>query len=348
MKSVIVDPSLNIYYGAFYIEGLYRIFGKKRVKFDAKPFQGLSLKSRVIGLLFVVKESSVNTKYVVNFDDFYTINDELYQWCDVYGNVNANFNLTSQKYHAKLISLAPSFGIRIWSLPQITYYAITNLLKSKLSTKEKFNARKFLGNYKRMYQLRLSISEYATALPQLQEHSYIFHLSTLWYSDQWNKNDEGVNKTRANFVRACKSIKRINFVGGLVSQGSARSSEDLFKDCLFQETVTMDKWIENTKKSLVVFNTPAFWNCHGWKLGEYLALGKAIISTKLYNDLPAPLEHGVNIHIVEDNEESIKEAVTYILQNKAYRLQLETGAKEYWNKYCTPLKVFSLLGIDVK
>jgi hypothetical protein len=30
-------------------------------------------------------------------------------------------------------------------------------------------------------------------------------------------------------------------------------------------------------------------------------MGKAIISTELSNDLPVPLEHGVNIHFVENN-----------------------------------------------
>ena len=55
-----------------------------------------------------------------------------------------------------------------------------------------------------------------------------------------------------------------------------------------------------------------------WDLGEYLALGKAIISTPLFNDLPAPLTHGINIHFVENDVDSIKEAVSYIIANPDY------------------------------
>ena len=82
-----------------------------------------------------------------------------------------------------------------------------------------------------------------------------------------------------------------------MSQGVGRSSDDIFKDCL-TKGVCMTEWMHKTKMSEVVFNTPAFWECHGWKLGEYLALGKAIISTPLSNDLPYPLEHGKNIYMI--------------------------------------------------
>ena len=97
--------------------------------------------------------------------------------------------------------------------------------------------------------------------------------------------------------------------------------------------------------SAFVFNTPAFWDCHGWKLGEYLALGKCIISTPLSNDLPAPLVHGVHIHYVQPNEESIREAVEYILSHKEYRKTLERNAKSYWDKYGTPEQSLHLLGL---
>ncbi len=340
---VIVDPYLNIYYSAFYLEELCNLFGEKNVKFSTKPFQKIAFKNRIFGLCFVLEKDNTTKKYVVNFDDSYQINESLYNWCDVYGSVNTNFAKTPEKYHKKLVALTPSFGVKMWSLPKTIYYAISNLIKLQLNEKQKFNIKRFLGKYKKMYQLRLPISEYQPK--EIADKSYVFHLSTLWYSDEWNKNDEGVNKTRANFIRACKSIEGINFDGGLVSQGKTRSSEELFKDCLFSGAITIKSWLQNTQKSLLVFNTPAFWNCHGWKLGEYLALGKAIISTQIFNDLPYPLEHGVNIHFVENNEKSIKEAVTYILNNEEYRLKLEKGAKEYWNKYGTARQSLSLLGI---
>lgn len=107
----------------------------------------------------------------------------------------------------------------------------------------------------------------------------------------------------------------------------------------------MKAWMEKTKQSILVFNTPAFWNCHGWKLGEYLALGKAIISVPLFNDMPAPLIHGENIHFVENDENKIKEAIELIINNNEYRLKLEKGALAYWEKYGNIIQSLKLLNL---
>ena len=259
----------------------------------------------------------------------------MYRWCDVYGCVNANFDKTPEKYHQKLVSLCPSFGVRCWSIFQSVWNAFAHLPKDGTSV------RKYWGKHKRLLD-RPTYSDYMTIAPV--DEQYVFFLSTLWYNDEWNKNDEGVNGRRANFIRACKSMDKVLFEGGLVSQGKERSSEGLFADCLCQG-VPMREWLEKTKRSALVFNTPAFWDCHGWKLGEYLAMGKCIVSTPLSNDLPAPLEHGKQIHYVENNQEAMREAVEYIIDHPEYRKRLEQGAKAYWERYGTPEVSLKLLGL---
>ena len=203
------------------------------------------------------------------------------------------------------------------------------------------NLRNYFGLRYRTWKNREPLSSYVCDIPS--EDNYIFFLSTLWYSDEWNKNDETVNLRRAHFIRACKSIEGVTFEGGLL--GDASSSNEKFADVLATHEEPFGQWIEKTKRSALVFNTPAFWDCHGWKLGEYLALGKCIVSTKLSNDLHYPLEHGTNIHFVEDTEESMREAISYILAHPEYRHKLEKGAREYWEKYGTPEASLKLLGI---
>lgn len=127
--------------------------------------------------------------------------------------------------------------------------------------------------------------------------------------------------------------------------GDNTSSKEIFADVLATNKIEFWDWIENTKKSALVFNTPAFWECHGWKLGEYLAMGKCIISTRLSNDLPAPLIHGEHIHYVENTEEAMKKAVEYIISHPEYKKHLEKGAREYWEKYGSPISSLNLLGI---
>lgn len=336
---VIVDSVDDILYMSFYIYGLEMLVGRNNVLYSSESFDNLSIDARhTKSIRFVVDTIGEQKNYVIHCDDFYQINEELYNWCDVYGSVNANFAKTPEKYQEKLVALCPSFGIRCWNLPQTVLQAIRNVPRDGTSV------RKFFGKHKRLL-MRPKYSEYFNREMEADDSHYVFFLSTLWYNDEWNKNDEGVNGRRANFIRACKELECVDFEGGLVSQGKGRSSEELFSDCLC-EGVSMKEWMEKTKRSAVVFNTPAFWDCHGWKLGEYLAMGKCIVSTPLSNDLPAPLEHGKNIHFVENTQESMREAVTYIISHPEYRKKLEQGARDYWEQYGTPTASLKLLGIE--
>ena len=339
---VIIDPVDDILYMSFYVYGLTKLFSSNNICFSPEPFALLSTKSRHSkSTRFIIKKDGSERKYVIHCDDTYSIHEELYSWCDVYGCVNANYAKTPKKYHQKLVSLCPSFAIRCWNLPQTIYHALCNRPNDGTS------ARKFFGKHKRLLQ-RPKYSDYSSPYSQFSipnsQYAYVFFLSTLWYSDEWNKNDKGVNLRRAHFIRACKELDGVLFEGGLVSQGNERSSEDLFADCLCN-SVSMNEWLKKTKHSSLVFNTPAFWECHGWKLGEYLALGKCIVSTPLSNDLPAPLEHGKNIHFVDNGKDSIMQAIRYIITHPQYKLELEQGAKRYWAQYGSPTASLKTLGI---
>ncbi len=337
---VIIDTADDILYNSFYVYGLVELFGRNSVGFSSRPFVELTKRARnTKSMRFLLQSSGASRRYVIECNDSYEIDEELYNWCDVYGSVNANFSKTPEKYHEKLISLCPSFGVRCWNTPQTVFHALCDWPASKSSM------RKFFGKHKRLL-FRPAYGNYMNVENKGGlDDNYVFFLSTLWYSDEWNRNDEGVNARRANFIRACKELEDVNFEGGLVSQGKDRSSEGSFSDCLCRG-IPMKEWMEKTKRSVLVFNTPAFWDCHGWKLGEYLAMGKCIVSTALSNDLPAPLVHGRHIHFVENSQESMRDAVDYIVKHPEYRKHLEKEARDYWEQYGSPVASLKLLGLE--
>jgi len=336
---VYIHPSVNVLYSSMYIQALEERFGARNIYYTKEPFRNVPIETQ---LLFIVEDKAGNrTRYAVDSNDFNSVKDGVYAWCDVYGHCNANRAATPEHLRDKLVSLCPSFGVRCWTPIQIGWHALVNMLKMRPSSKE---LRHFVGKYKRLWTQRRWLEDYYTPTKTKHEQPYVFFCSTLWYNDEWNKNDEGVNKTRANFIRACKSIGGLTFEGGLVPQSGGRSSVEKFADVV-GISVGMDEWMEKTKQSDIVFNTPAFWGCHGWKLGEYLALGKCIVSTKLSNDLPEPLVHGENIHFVEDSEEAMREAIQYIITHPKYQHKLEDGARTYWQKYGTPEACLKTIGI---
>jgi len=337
---VVIDNADDVLYKSFYVYGLVELFGHNSVGFSSRPFVELTERARnTKSMRFLLQSSRTLRRYVIDCNDSYEIDEELYNWCDIYGSVNANFSKTPEKYHKKLISLCPSFGIRCWNTPQTIFHALCNWPASESSM------RKFFGKHKRLLSRPTYLDYLAVDDEHGEEDNYVFFLSTLWYSDEWNKNDEGVNARRANFIHACKGLDSIFFEGGLVSQGKERSSEILFADCL-SKGVSMKDWMEKTKRSVLVFNTPAFWDCHGWKLGEYLAMGKCILSTPLSNDLPTSLEHGKHVHFVDNDIEAMQDAVSFIVGHPDYRRRLEVGAKSYWEHFGSPIASLKLLGIE--
>lgn len=85
--------------------------------------------------------------------------------------------------------------------------------------------------------------------------------------------------------------------------------------------IPIGQWIERTQRSFAVFNTPAVYECHGWKLGQYLAMGKAIVTTALSRELPAPLRHGQHVHVVGEPEE-LATAMELLRRDEQYREHL--------------------------
>jgi glycosyltransferase involved in cell wall biosynthesis len=108
-----------------------------------------------------------------------------------------------------------------------------------------------------------------------------------------------------------------------------------YKDFLITKRISMAEYMKKIKKSAIVFNTPSVGGCHGWKLGEYLAMGKAIISTKLSNKMPGDFAVGVN-YIEANTKEEIREAILLLKNSPQKRKEMERANKDYYNKYLAP------------
>ena len=333
---IILSSNVDVYYASFYIKGLIDLFGKKTIVFDAKPFS--KIKNGDSNLNIIVQNNGLERKISIQYNDTFEIHDECYEWCDVYGSVNANWNETPDAFKPKLVSLAPSFGIRLWNLSDTIYYAISNYLKQETKT----SFKKFIGKYKRQYILRLPLNEYSQ---KKTIDNYIFHVSTLWQSDEYVMNDEFVNRIRAIFIETCKSINEIQFEGGFYYNGK-HTLNQRFSHLIFNNFMPVKEYMQKLQQSVLVFNTPAWLNCNGWKLAEYMALGKAIISTPILNNLPESLVHGENIHFVSDKPEEMKEAILLICRDKIYRDKIAKGAYNYYLRNATPVRSLALLGIS--
>lgn len=332
---VILDPTTNIMYSSFYIKGLYEYFGFKKVNFGSysKYFSDLKrLKSTDCFdqyLAFLIVDGSRKIKIVIDYRDKSVIDNEAHEWCDKYFKVNTHFDEKSEKVEA----ITPNFGIRVWNFHQSIYFLLTNLILSNFSVPTSW--KKFIGVYYLSYK-RPKLEDYYERVDI--EENYVFAIATLWN----RKNTlTSTNVWRKLFIEAINKSNSINFEGGFYALPKHPNYEN-YKDLVFNKRYSIEDYLLKTKKSQFVFNTPAVHNCHGWKLGEYLAMGKAIISTELSNKLSKPLIDNEDFHIIKTEKELIN-AIELINKDQKYRTKLEKGSKDYYQKNVAPSKVIQYI-----
>lgn len=341
LMKVIVDPRARISYASFYIHGLYQIFEKKNVIFSIKPFEDLKQDSKADDFeqyfAFVYLTSGVTEKkIVIDYRDRSILNQKALQWCDVYGKVNLNkkdngYMRLAEELKDKIISIGPNFGVNLWSYFQTIWYLTNNYCKciGKLPV----GFRDFFAGY----NWQVKRKPYGFYTPSVSDKNFIFHISSFYHNQS---HGDVVNRLRAEFIRACMR-NNCNFLGGLYKKIKSNVNSE-YKDVLIDKYFKPSVYIENIRRSAFVFNTPAAWGCHGWKLGEYLAMGKAVISTPFVNDMPEAMEHNVNIIFVENYKE-INDIVKRLLSDELLRKKLEKGARSYYKKWLTPQIVIERL-----
>ncbi len=318
---VYVYSLCDVFYGSFYFEGINKKFGK--FEFNASKFP--NFKQGTFAL--IVEENNQIIKIVIDTKDDNLYYLESLEWCNFYGKINYFKDTIPNNYIDKVVPIGPSFGVKMWNFPQTLFFAVRNYFISK---NQITNKREFVANYWRQFK-RLPLSFYNKSK---SDNNYVYFIASLW------QNDKETNNNRAKFIEACKVNNKIDFVGGFAPR---KDNNDFgFENLILQNSITLKKYIENIKKSAIVFNTPAVLFCHGWKLGEFLALGKVIITTNHVNVLPAELidyEHLLYL----DHEKNIEFKIDEILSNPELKSKLETNSRQYYDDNLSPEKVIEKL-----
>ena len=331
---IIIDPTTNIVYSSFYIKGLYQFFGKRNVRFarSMKFFKDLKRKEVPFAhdqyLAFVIVEDKKIYRVVIDFRDESSIEETAHNWCDVYAKINLNKELTNPRFLSKIINIPPGFATNLWGYWKTGFYCFRNFICSFYSLP--VTIRTHVG----YYYLQLKRPKIEVFQPGKSKKNYIFFNSTLWTYDC---TLETTNVWRKKFVEECLSNEKIEFEGGFIASPTNPNYEK-YKNLVSIKRYDTKEYLSKTKISGLVFNTPSVWGCHGWKLGEYLAMGKAIISTPFNNEIPFGLVHGEAIHYIE-NESEITPTINRIFSDDKYRNKLEQNAYEYYLNHGTPEKV---------
>lgn len=329
MTTVRVHPSFVIPYYSFYLEGLTRLYGAGSIRISRDGLPDSTQYND--GFAFTVESHASTHKQLrriyVSANDLSRYDNVALDWCDRYGMINVDLALQCPE---KVVPIGPSFGIGQWGSLLGTYRDVAVIF-----ARMRYPPRQL---FRRLSAMRTYFFERVPEhhlVPGISSNNYIFFVA--W---PWQKHPE-VNPPRARFMRACRAATGVEFEGGF----SPRKRGDMpeLGDLTAQRRYHFRDWLNRTQRSALVFNNPAVHGCLGWKLGEFLALGKAIVSLPLTRRMPAPFEHGQHAHFVEDDQAVIEEGVRRVLGDSSYRQRLEHAARRYYVEQLAPERVVSRL-----
>lgn len=337
IKEIRIDPRCMINYASFYLYGMKEL--GHRVVFV--QLEGIVLHEmedyrRGFGMEVVFADGRVKKAYV-DVNDRNDIHERFYEWADVYAKINLQHEDLTYK---KSFAIGPSFGITLWNPFTTFFMAFKNYNKCK-GKGYKIPLKRYALDYLYTLVRRRPYKEYDCECEE--DNDYMFTLSTLWYSEGAFRT---TNVYRGAFARACKKLFP-KFEGGFYYiDGETPLKEcprypeylEMYGDMIIHERITMKAYMQKTKRSAFVFNTPSVVGCHGWKLAEFLAMGKAMISTPHLNLMPGLFQK--DKHYVEAlNADEITNAVAYLRKTPEIVNQLKVNAKEYYNEYLAPKAV---------
>ena len=328
MTTIRIHPRFNIAYYSLYLDGLVRIFGRSALRFDRAAMPETEFDD---GFAFTVERPDStygrSHRVYVSANDFSRYDKLALAWCDRYGIVNLDPRVPVPGDASKVMAIGPSFGVQRWGDSLVgTYRDVAEIMG---------RARyPLLVSAQRLRQMRRYFFERVpepALVPGESQPDYVFYVA--W---PWKKHGE-VNPPRARFMRACKATPRLRFEGGFVPR--RRNDVAGIEDITAERIYPFRSWLTQTRRSAVVFNCSAVHGCLGWKLGEFLALGKAILSLPLGRQLPEPLVHGQHLHLVQDDADSIGAGLEKVLGDAPYRRTLEIAARAYYDRYLAPVSV---------
>lgn len=145
---------------------------------------------------------------------------------------------------------------------------------------------------------------------------------------------ELMNVMRANCIITCRQEFGDLFYGGFARNDYAIRN---YPDVLLDNPKASRKidYLKAIKKADICVATTGLHDSIGWKLAEYVAASKAIVSEKLHYELPGVFKQRQN-YLEFATPEECAQSIRELINDKALRFTLMTNNYRYYNTHLRP------------
>jgi len=182
----------------------------------------------------------------------------------------------------------------------------------------------------RRYRQLLKISEYESD-PRSDRVEPKIYFQTRLFPE---RNDEvrNMNRNRAELIRALRKEFGSRFIGGL---SPSIESRELYPDCLSTLDSSLHSHIDRVRSSLICVYSNGLDNSFAWKLAEYMASAKCIVSEQWHNSVANPPEAGRDMFFFKTIDECIN-ACAALLTDKSTSTAVRESIAKYYSSYVRP------------
>lgn len=179
-----------------------------------------------------------------------------------------------------------------------------------------------------------SFEQYPIFKPK--EERAILFMTRLWdYTarrDDINEQRKYINKTRIEAIRALKSEFDFAFYGGIFPNKMSEKYPDLI---LSRFDTQKCNYIKRLRSSSICIATTGLHNSIGWKMAEYVAASKCIISEPLQYNVAGNFIKGVN-YLEYTDVETLISSVHKLLDDDELYFNMQISNYRYYNEYLRP------------
>jgi len=168
--------------------------------------------------------------------------------------------------------------------------------------------------------------------PEESMEPMILFQTRVWSPMDISENAHEINGERVALVRALRKAFGSRFLGGLVPTPYARQH---YPNEISTHSPRHSQYIKWGKKSLIGVNTRGLHDSLAFKLPEYLAASKCVVSCPLRNELPVPLIEGQHYLAFRTPEECVDRCAN-LLHDSKLGAKLRKEAWEYYRREIEP------------
>lgn len=155
------------------------------------------------------------------------------------------------------------------------------------------------------------------------------------YRQYLKEEFSSINRTRIAVMRMLKQEFGQAFFGGMIEDTlSAKECPDLL---LPRGMVRKKNYLDRMKRSDICIGTMGLHKSIGWKMGEYVAASRAIVSEPLEYELPGDFAEGKN-YLTFTTPEVCCEKVASLYSNPSRLFQMKEENHKYYLEFLEPRK----------